>query len=174
MKIILILILVMSCCSPALGKTPVPHELMASANGFSAVISDGFEVEVQRKYMKVHIGAKDQWDAKSSYLVFISFEGRGGSNTFIQWAGLFSSTSKEIFSEEYIAMNTHKFNKFYLIDFIEIGRKMWRVLDVDEAVEKTAVIKIPYTFWAPNDPGCCPSGKGFIHIQFKNGQIVLD
>lgn len=170
MKLIGFLLLLFTSSFSALAENSEPKELIADANKLSSLLSDRFETETQRKYLKVEFEPRDRWAAESSYLVFISFEGRGGSNNFTQWVALFSSTSGDLPALE----SERSKNKYYLVAISEIGGKMWRGMEINKAAQKGAVVEIPFMFWKDGDPGCCPSGEGSGRIRFQDGKLFVE
>ncbi len=170
MKIIVLLLFLVNFSLQAQADNPAPQALVLSADKLSSLLSDGFENETKRRYLRVDYQPDDRWSADSAYLVFVSFEGRGGSNNFVQWVALFTATSEDVVA----VTKPRPENQFSLVAIAQVGGKMWRILDVAEAVQKGDVVEVPAMVWQDSDPGCCPSAKVTRRIRFQHGKLVAD
>lgn|GEM_PF-4566297 len=167
-KLLLLVLTLLPCAASS--QHVAPAQLISRVDNLLALISDRFEVDTQREYLPVNVAPRDRWMDESGYLVFLTIEGRGGSNTFRQWAAWFALTTDEIADLQ----GERPKQQYFLVDVVEVGGKFERAFEFSEAVQKGVVVEIPFSLWTPQDPGCCPTGKGIGHLKFQQGQLFVE
>lgn len=159
--------------APALSKGPKDNaELHAATRDLARLIGDSLESLLPDPLpapLYVRWKPVDGWSSDEGALVYFSLEGRGGSNGYSLYVAYFQKLDE---LQQAGPGRKGKAHTFRLIDFAQIGGRMWRSIEWEKARVAGSAVTIPTVPWLESDPGCCPTGTGAIRIQLdKPGRL---